>query len=82
MLTFVTAVLCCPARQTSDPDSGCFGLGGMVPLDVGVDGIDATLAAGTTMMSDTGLAVALGHAVAAAVAATHILFFSLLFFNM
>lgn len=51
-------------------------------MDVGVDGIDATLAAGTTMMSDTGLAVALGHAVAAAVAATHILFFSLLFFNM
>lgn len=79
--------MCCfVVRQTADPDSGCFGLGGMVPLDVDVegevDGIDATLAAGTPMMADTGLAVALGHAVAAAVAATHILFFSLLFFNM
>lgn len=54
----------------------------MVPLDVDIVGLDAALAAGTTMMADTGLAVALGHAVAAAVAATHILFFSLLFFNM
>lgn len=34
------------------------------------------------MDADTGLAVALGHAVAAAVAATHILFFSLLYFNV
>lgn len=34
------------------------------------------------MDADTGLAVALGHAVAAAVAGTHILFFLLLYFNM
>lgn len=41
-----------------------------------------TLAAGSSMTADTGLAVALGHAVAAAVSATHILFFLLLYFNM
>lgn len=34
------------------------------------------------MDADTGLAVALGHAVAAAVASIHILFFVLLYFNM
>lgn len=34
------------------------------------------------MAADTGLAVALGHAVAAAAAAAHILFFGLLYLNM
>lgn len=46
------------------------------------DFAEVTLAAGSSMMANTGLAVALGHAVTAAVAATHILFFSLLYFNM
>lgn len=63
--------------QTED-GSGCFGLGDTVEL--GTDGV--LLAAGRSMTADTGLAVALGHAVAATVAAAHILFFGLLYFNV
>ncbi|CAN0241453.1 unnamed protein product, partial [Laminaria digitata] len=58
--------------------SACPGLGETVPLKL----LNIPLAAGSAMTADTGLAVALGHAVAAAVAGTHILFFVLLYFNI
>lgn len=58
--------------------SGCFGLGDTVEL--GEHGV--VLAPGRSMTADTGLAVSLGHAVAAVVAAAHILFFGLLYVNV
>lgn len=57
---------------------GCFGLGDTVLLSP----LEVSLAAGSSMTADTGLAVALGHAVAAAIAATHMIFFLLLYYNV
>lgn len=59
-------------------DSGCFGL----DEEATIENEDIELVAGSTMTADTGLAVALGHAVSVLVSATHILFFVLLYFNM
>lgn len=60
-------------------DSRCLSLRETVTVE-GSD--DTILAAGSEMTADTGLAVALGHAVSAAVAFTHVVFFLLLYVNM
>ncbi|CAM9593466.1 unnamed protein product, partial [Ectocarpus sp. 8 AP-2014] len=65
-------------EEQAEEDSGCFGLAEKELQD----GTEAVLAGGRSMDADTGLAVALGHAVAAAVASIHILFFVLLYFNI
>ncbi|CAM9587899.1 unnamed protein product, partial [Hapterophycus canaliculatus] len=65
-------------EEQEEDESGCFGLGDTELLDY----TQATIVGGRSMDADTGLAVALGHAVAAAVATTHIIFFSLLYFNI
>ncbi|CAM9740404.1 unnamed protein product, partial [Ectocarpus sp. 13 AM-2016] len=65
-------------QEQAEEDSGCFGLAEKELLDE----TEAVLAGGRSMDADTGLAVALGHAVAAAVASIHILFFVLLYFNI
>ncbi|CAM9449637.1 unnamed protein product, partial [Ectocarpus fasciculatus] len=65
-------------QEQVEEDSGCFGLAETEELEE----TEAVLAGGRSMDADTGLAVALGHAVAAAVASIHILFFVLLYFNI
>ena len=73
--------MCSQVDYGNQTEYMCFGLDETEYLP-GVPGFKEVWAAGSSMTADTGLAVALGHAVAAAVALTHVLFFLLLFLNM